>query len=136
MKRLPILMACAFLLIFGSCTKVDEAPDIILMMADDLGWGDTGFNGNKEVQTPSMDRMADMGVILSRFYSASPVCSPTRASCLTGRNRYGDDQCKQQAPRCIHFFPPGDYKKSCKSVLVQSLPDNGRPCGLSYVTFI
>lgn len=58
------------------------------MMADDLGYGDTGFNGSTENQTPALDELASQGIIFSRFYSASPVCSPTRASCLTGRNPY------------------------------------------------
>ncbi|MCL4121980.1 UNVERIFIED_CONTAM: hypothetical protein GTU68_056261 [Idotea baltica] len=55
-------------------------------MADDLGWGDTGFNGNGTIQTPFLDKLASEGIIFDRFYSASPVCSPTRASFLTGRN--------------------------------------------------
>ncbi|MCK5821445.1 MAG: sulfatase-like hydrolase/transferase [Bacteroidales bacterium] len=57
-------------------------------MVDDLGWGDPGFNGNTDIQTPNMDQLASSGIIFNRFYSASPVCSPTRASCLTGRNPY------------------------------------------------
>ncbi|NWK57330.1 sulfatase-like hydrolase/transferase [Verrucomicrobiaceae bacterium N1E253] len=65
-----------------------EKPNIILMMADDLGWGDTGYNGNKVIKTPHLDRMAAEGLRMDRFYSASAVCSPTRASCLTGRNPY------------------------------------------------
>lgn len=63
-------------------------PNIILIMADDLGWGDVGFNGNQNVQTPNLDDLASEGVIFNHFYSASSVCSPTRASCLTGRNPY------------------------------------------------
>lgn len=63
-----------------------QKPNIILIMADDLGWFDTGFNGNKEIRTPHMDRLASKGVIFDRFYSASAVCSPTRASFITGRN--------------------------------------------------
>lgn len=75
-----------------SCTAQDEkkrtpsSPNIILIMTDDLGWGDTGFNGNTEVLTPNLDKLAASGVILNRFYAGAPVCSPTRASCLTGRN--------------------------------------------------
>ena len=63
-------------------------PNIILMMCDDLGWGDVGFNGNRIVKTPHLDRLASSGIIFERFYSASAVCSPTRASCLTGRNPF------------------------------------------------
>ena len=57
-------------------------------MADDLGWGDTGYNGNPVIKTPQLDAMASEGIRFNRFYSASAVCSPTRASVLTGRNPY------------------------------------------------
>ena len=59
--------------------------NIILLMADDLGYGDVGFNGNKKIITPHLDEMAQSGIILTNFYAAAPLCSPTRASCLTGR---------------------------------------------------
>ena len=61
-------------------------PNIILMMADDLGYGDTGFNGNTLIKTPHMDVLANEGVVLTHFYSGNSVCSPTRATCLTGRH--------------------------------------------------
>jgi len=57
-------------------------------MADDMGWGDPGFNGNSVIQTPSLDAMAKAGMRFTRFYSGAPVCSPTRGSCLTGRHPY------------------------------------------------
>ncbi len=65
-----------------------EKPNIILIMADDLGWGDVGFNGNTVIKTPHLDQMANDGLQLNRFYAAAPVCSPTRGSCLTGRHPY------------------------------------------------
>ena len=66
-------------------------PNIIMIMADDLGYGDVGFNGNPFIKTPELDKMASSGLQFTRFYSAAPVCSPTRGSCLTGRHpdRYG-----------------------------------------------
>jgi len=64
------------------------APNIILCMTDDLGWGDTGFNGNPIIKTPNLDKMAEAGLRFTRFYSAAPVCSPTRGSCITGRHPY------------------------------------------------
>lgn len=66
-------------------------PNVILMMADDMGWGDPGFNGNKIIHTPNLDAMARAGIRFTRFYSGGPVCSPTRGTCMTGRHyfRYG-----------------------------------------------
>ena len=68
-----------------------ERPNVILCMADDMGWGDPAFMGNPLARTPSLDQMAEAGLRFNRFYSAAPVCSPTRGSCLTGRHpfRYG-----------------------------------------------
>jgi arylsulfatase len=63
-------------------------PNIVLCMADDLGWGDVGFNGNRVVKTPQLDAMAKSGLKFTRFYSQAPVCSPTRGSVLTGRHPY------------------------------------------------
>ncbi|MEM9185355.1 MAG: sulfatase-like hydrolase/transferase [Planctomycetota bacterium] len=60
-------------------------PNVILIMSDDQGWGDVGFNGNDKLHTPNLDAMAAGGVRFNRFYAASPLCSPTRGSCLTGR---------------------------------------------------
>lgn len=61
-------------------------PHIVLVMADDQGWGDVGYAGHPFVKTPALDAMAKSGVVLERFYAAAPVCSPTRASVLTGRS--------------------------------------------------
>lgn len=64
---------------------------VVLIMADDLGWGDLGCYGHPEVRTPHLDAMAANGLLLERSYAAAPVCSPTRGSVLTGRHpsRYG-----------------------------------------------
>lgn len=68
--------------------KADDPhpPNIILVMADDQGWGDTAYNGHPFVRTPALDAMAADGFVFDRFYAAAPVCSPTRASVMTGRN--------------------------------------------------
>ncbi|MDP6633969.1 MAG: sulfatase-like hydrolase/transferase [Phycisphaerae bacterium] len=72
-------------------TGAPSRPNVILCMTDDQGWGDTGYNGHPHLKTPNLDKMASEGVRFDRFYSAAPVCSPTRGSCITGRhpNRYG-----------------------------------------------
>ncbi len=66
-------------------------PNIIFILADDLGWGDLGCYGNPRLKTPHIDRMAEQGVRFKQFYVASAVCSPSRASFLTGRfvNQHG-----------------------------------------------
>ena len=63
-----------------------QLPNIILVMADDQGWGDTSYNGHEVIKTPALDQMAAEGIQFNRFYASSPVCSPTRASVLTGRH--------------------------------------------------
>ena len=62
----------------------DTPPNIVVFVSDDMGWGQPGFNGGTEVETPNMDRLADEGVKLTQFY-VQPVCAPTRASLFTGR---------------------------------------------------
>jgi len=85
-----LIILSAMVLYVCSCStySANELPNIILIMADDLGWGDTGFNGNEIISTPALDGLAEQGIIFRRFYSAAPVCSPTRASCITGRHPY------------------------------------------------
>ena len=65
--------------------KASERPNIILLLADDLGYGDLSCFGSPAVETPHLDRLASEGKRFTRFYAASAVCSPTRASVLTGR---------------------------------------------------
>lgn len=65
-----------------------ESPNIILIMTDDMGWGDVGFNGNVVIKTPNLDRLASEGTVFDRFYAGCSVSSPTRASVLTGRNPF------------------------------------------------
>jgi arylsulfatase A-like enzyme len=66
-------------------------PNIILVMADDQGWGDMGYNNHPMVKTPNFDEMARTGLCFNQFYAAAPLSSPTRGSVLTGRNpnRFG-----------------------------------------------
>ena len=75
-----ILVTCFF-----SCEK-KEKPNIILIMTDDQGWGQTGYYNHPVLKTPNLDDMAKNGIRFDRFYASAPVCSPTRASVLTGRS--------------------------------------------------
>ena len=64
----------------------DTQPNIVLIMADDLGWKDLHCYGNKNLETPNLDRLAKQGMLFTNAYSASPVCTPTRAAMMTGES--------------------------------------------------
>lgn len=75
------------LLLLTLCPTLFAAkPNIIFVMADDMGWGQTGYRGHPVLKTPNLDAMAANGLRFERFYAGNPVCSPTRASVLTGRS--------------------------------------------------
>jgi len=78
---------------FGACTQQGsvQPPNIIVILCDDLGYGDLASYGHPHIQTPNLDRLAGGGIRLTSCYSAAPVCSPSRVGLLTGRspNRAG-----------------------------------------------
>ncbi|MGB1889652.1 MAG: sulfatase-like hydrolase/transferase, partial [Akkermansiaceae bacterium] len=76
------------LLCISASLQAADRPNIILIMTDDQGWGDTGYNGHPHLKTPHLDQMQAEGVTFTRFYSGAAMCSPTRGSCYTGRNPY------------------------------------------------
>ena len=77
-----LLLAC-LLLIVARLTAATQ-PNVIVMLADDAGWGDYSFNGNRQLATPNIDALAKGGAHFDRFF-VQPVCSPTRSEFLTGR---------------------------------------------------
>jgi len=85
-----VLRLAAGLAVAVLCSAADK-PNIVLVLADDQGWGDMAYNGRTELKTPNFDKAAAAGLRFDRFYAAAPVCSPTRASIMTGRhpNRSG-----------------------------------------------
>jgi arylsulfatase A-like enzyme len=88
----PVCLPVAISVLFvGLSASAATAPNIILLMGDDHGWEETGYNGHPHVKTPVLDEIAATGLRFERFYAGHPSCSPTRGSFLTGRhpNRYG-----------------------------------------------
>ena len=67
-----------------SVERNSEKPNIILILADDMGWGDIRSNGNLNIETPVLDKLAEKSMVFDRFY-VCPLCAPTRAELLTGR---------------------------------------------------
>lgn len=83
--------------------RAEERPHIVLVMADDQGYGDAGFTGHPFVMTPNLDAMAKAGVVFNRFYASAPVCSPTRASVMTGRHPF-----RGNVPNHGHYLRPNE----------------------------
>ena len=83
-KLLPIILSLSFAVLYAQQDK-NSKPNIILIMADDLGYAGLSSFGGKGIHTPQIDKLAEQGVKCTNFYSNSTVCSPTRVALLTGR---------------------------------------------------
>lgn len=84
MRRFSLNLFVALLLIGPAYSA--EPPNVLLVMADDQGWGDMAYNGHPHLKTPHFDALAKEGIRFDHFYAAAPVCSPTRGSVMTGRH--------------------------------------------------
>jgi len=82
--RLYLLVA-AIVVPFAAQSRADERPNIILILIDDLGYGDLGCTGGSDVPTPNIDRLAAEGTRFTQFYVGSPICSPSRVTITTGQ---------------------------------------------------
>ncbi len=89
-------------------------PNIVFILADDLGWRDTGIYGSTYYETPSIDALAAQGRLFTNAYAASPLCSPTRASILTGQN-----------PGRLRFTAPHGHLP--EAILDPVVPDTAAP---------
>ena len=82
---LKLFIAITILRLAGTCFGAERPVNILLIVADDLGIKDLGSYGSDYYRTPNLDKLASQGMRFTRAYAACPVCSPTRASILTGR---------------------------------------------------
>jgi arylsulfatase A len=81
----PPIRVLLVLLAFSLCGHAAQPPNIVIIFADDLGYGDLGCYGHPSIRTPNLDRMAAEGMRFTDFYVAACVCTPSRAALLTGR---------------------------------------------------
>lgn len=93
----------------------DQPPNIVFVLADDLGYSDVGFNGQRFYETPSIDALARDGMILSDFYSGGPNCAPTRACINTG-----------MYPPHHKLFTPGGQAKGDVKAMRFAVPTKGQ----------
>ncbi len=83
---LGVLAAATWLLFPLPCGAGEKRPNFVVILCDDLGYGDLACFGHKHIKTPNLDRLATQGLRLTACYAAAPVCSPSRAGLMTGRN--------------------------------------------------
>ncbi len=95
------LASFGFLLISAGAFGQPKSPNIMIILTDDQGYGDVGFNGSTEIPTPGIDRIADNGVVFTNGYVSFAVCGPSRAGLITGRyqDRFGFSKNPLLAPR-------------------------------------
>ena len=103
MKLIKVILSFCAITILGCYSNKKEnstqklsdnnRPNIVVILADDLGYADVGYNGCKDIPTPNIDALAKSGVIFSNGYVTAAVCSPTRAALITGRyqQRFGSE---------------------------------------------
>lgn len=101
---LLLILACSVANLYAK--KANKSPNIIIILADDMGYNDAGYMGCKELPTPNIDKIAKNGVWFTDGYTTCPVCAPSRAGLLTGRyqNRFGFED------------NPGPYRRTKETV--------------------
>ncbi|MFD2255128.1 sulfatase [Luteolibacter algae] len=103
MKKISLfslkILLTSFLIIHASAEDKREQPNVLLILADDLGFADVGFNGSKDIPTPHIDAIAKAGVKFESGYVTHPYCSPSRAAIMAGRyqQRFGHEHNPQEA---------------------------------------
>lgn len=100
-----------------------ESPNIVVIFCDDLGYGDLSCFGHPTIKTPNLDRMAAEGVRLTQFYSASPVCTPSRAALMTGRLPIRSGMCSDK--RRVLFPDSGGGIPASEVTLAEGLKKQG-----------
>jgi arylsulfatase A len=123
------LVACASLPAAASAADQQASPrlNVVLIVADDLGWGEVGCYGQQKIPTPNIDRLAADGIRLTQFYSGAPVCAPARCVLMTGRHLgHAEIRGNRQAAVSFPQFTEGQHPISAA---VKTFPQVFREAG-------
>lgn len=124
LTRMTLTLAST--LSIAAVASAAEKPNVIFILADDLGFGDVGFNGQKRIKTPQLDQLAKEGMVLNSFYAASPVCGPSRACLMSGQHT---GHCKIRGnPRWTKSGNAVDFDETDKT-LGTVMKEAGYACG-------
>jgi arylsulfatase A-like enzyme len=127
-RGLRILLTTILFFMANTVFAGDRKPNVIVILADDLGYADLGFTGNKQIKTPHLDALAASGITCRNAYVSAPYCSPTRAGLLTGRyqTRFGHEF----NPRPGNWDIPSPGLPTTEATFVQRLRAAGYRTGL------
>uniref|UniRef100_A0A2K6GK45 Arylsulfatase D n=1 Tax=Propithecus coquereli TaxID=379532 RepID=A0A2K6GK45_PROCO len=130
------VLLCVYLLL-GTCELPAAAaaanafkPNILLIMADDLGIGDLGCYGNNTLRTPNIDRLAEEGVRLTQHLAAAPLCTPSRAAFLTGRHSFRSGMEASNGYRVLHWNAGSGGLPENETTFARVLKQQGYATGL------
>jgi arylsulfatase A len=107
MRRDLTILLLAVVGLCNSPVRADEKPNIIVIMADDLGFGDVGYNGATELETPHIDGLAARGLRFTNGYRSASTCTPTRFSFLTGKYAFRQAGAGIAPPNATALIQPG-----------------------------
>ena len=141
-------LCCVLLLLLSSCfagnpVAADRPPNVIVIVSDDQGWGDFSGNGNKNLSTPNLDRLAKDGASCEHFF-VQPVCSPTRAELLTGRYAFlsnvfstsaGGERMKLGVPTIADALSSAGYRTAAFGKWHSGAQYPYHPCGRGFDSF-
>lgn len=116
---IPLLVTVFNLPVLAEATSNKQPPNVVLLFADDLGYGDLGCYGNPVIRTPQLDSLAREGLRFTSFYSAAPACTPSRAALLTGRYAVRVGLPHVLSPESTNGIPAGEI------TLAEALKEGG-----------
>ncbi len=113
MKKYLFFFAVTF---FASNAFCQQKPNIIFILADDLGVGDVGIYGQQKIETPNIDNMSKTGIRFTQMYAGTAVCAPSRASLMTGRHTGHTD-----VRGNLGMKPEGQYPLKAETVTIANV---------------
>ena len=129
--RVPgqLLSLLTLSLFLAPCYATQSKPNVIIILTDDLGWADVGYQGSRDILTPNLDHLAEEGVTFSGGYVSAPYCSPSRAGLMTGRYQQSDSVTStiRTTTRIIRILVLPCRRPSCRKFYAQM---GTRPAGL------